>query len=389
MKNNIHTASFAEIKAGKIADVYFCRTKEILTKRNIHKKIVAEFVVKSFPAGYDWSIFAGLEELLPLLQGLPITVKSIPEGAVFHPHDPVLTIEGDYLDFGVYETAILGYLCQASGVATKAARLRLAAGEKTLLSFGARRMHPAIAPMIERSAYLGGCDGVAVVKSAELLGIPPSGTIPHALVLLMGDTVEAVKAFDEIIDANVSRIALVDTFLDEKFESIRVAEEVGAKLSGIRLDTPASRRGNFQEIIREIRWELELRGLNHVKIYISGGLDEDDVIELRPYVDGFGVGTSLSSAPVLDFSMDIVEINGEPVAKRGKMSGRKELYRCDNCLQSVVVPADKQPEKKCSCGGVFEPLPEPVLVNGKPLSDSPAVSEIRRSVLRQIKHLSL
>ncbi|HDL18854.1 MAG TPA: hypothetical protein ENH29_07355 [Bacteroidetes bacterium] len=160
-------------------------------------------------------------------------------------------------------------------------------------------------------------------------------------------------------------------------------------MSGIRLDTPGSRRGNFREIIREIRWELALRGSEHVKIYVSGGLDEDDVGKLQPYVDGFGVGTSLSNAPVLNFSMDIVEIDGEPVAKRGKMSGRKELYRCENCLQSVVVPADKQPEKKCSCGGIFEPLPEPVLVNGKPLPASPAVSEIRHSVLCQIKHLSL
>ena len=99
-----------------------------------------------------------------------VVVRALPEGTIFRPFEPVLEVEGHYSAFAVLETPLLGVLCQASGVATAAARCRKAAGERPLLSFGARRMHPAISPMIERSAFIGGCDGVAVVKSAELLG---------------------------------------------------------------------------------------------------------------------------------------------------------------------------------------------------------------------------
>src|SRR5690606_27067049 len=125
------------------------------------------------------------------------------------------------------ETAMLGLLCQASGVATKAARIRRLAGDKTVVSFGARRVHPAVAPVIERAAYIGGCDGVSVVMAAELLGEDPTGTTPHALILLMGDTVDAMLAYDRVLPPDVPRIALIDTFQDEKFEAIRVAEALG------------------------------------------------------------------------------------------------------------------------------------------------------------------
>src|SRR3989475_8950345 len=82
-------------------------------------------------------------------------------------------------------------------------------------------MHPALAPMIERNAFVGGCDGVAVTKSAELIDADPTGTIPHSLVLMIGDTVEALKAFHDVIDPKVRRVALIDTLQDEKFEAIR------------------------------------------------------------------------------------------------------------------------------------------------------------------------
>ena len=102
----------------------------------------------------------------------------MPEGTICRPNEPVLTLSGPYGAFAEHETAILGFLCQASGVATGAARCRLAAGEKPVVSFGARRMHPAITPMIERSAYLGGCDRVAVDLAVERLGHPGDGHHP-------------------------------------------------------------------------------------------------------------------------------------------------------------------------------------------------------------------
>src|SRR2546421_432077 len=184
-----------------------------------------------------------------------------------------------------------------------------------------------LAGMIERNAFVGGCDGVAVTKSAELIEADPMGTIPHSLVLMIGDTVEALRAFDEVIDQKVRRVALIDTLQDEKFEAIRVAEALGDDLYAVRLDTPSSRRGDFYRILEEVRWELDLRGFRHVKIIASGGIDEYEILNLNPLVDSYGVGTSIANAPVLNLGLDIMEIEGRPMAKRGKWSGAKDVLR--------------------------------------------------------------
>src|SRR3989442_10958166 len=125
----------------------------------------------------------------------------------------------------------------------------------------------------------------------------------------------------------VPRIALVDTYCDEKTEAVMAAEALGKALYGVRLDTPSSRRGNFPEIIKEVRWELDSRGFKNVKIFVSGGLDDGSVRALSATgADGFGVGTSVSNAPSVDFAMDIVEKEGKSVAKRGKLGGRKKAW---------------------------------------------------------------
>ncbi|RMG91707.1 MAG: nicotinate phosphoribosyltransferase, partial [Candidatus Dadabacteria bacterium] len=312
----------------------------------------------------------------------------LPEGSVFRPWDVVLEIEGDYREFGVYETAVLGFLCQASGIATQAARCRLAAGDRLLVSFGARRMHPAIAPMIERSAYLGGCDGVATVAAAEQLGIEPTGTMPHALILLLGDCVEATRAFRRAVGPKVKLVSLIDTFNDEKFEAVRVAEALGRDLFAVRLDTPSSRRGNFKRIVEEVRWELDLRGFGHVGIFLSGGLTEDDLRELRPLVQGFGVGTSISAARTVDFSMDIVEVGGEPRAKRGKRSGRKDTFGCPLCLASRVVPRGHRPTEPCPCGGDWELRTVELVRDGEIVVPAETTPVVRDRVLAQLRLLA-
>lgn len=384
----MHTASWEDIKEGKVTDVYFARTAEILRSRGIRKSVRAEFVAKSLPQGWPWSILAGVEECVSLMEGVEVNVRAMAEGTLFRPHQPVLEIEGTYLDFCVYETALLGFLCQASGIATKAARCKKTAGDRLVISFGARRMHPSLAPMIERNAYIGGCDGVAVVASGELIGQDPIGTMPHALVLLMGDTVEATRAFHEVIPPQVRRVSLIDTFHDEKFESIRVAEALGKDLSAIRLDTPSSRRGDFYSIFEEVRWELDLRGYQHVKLYASGGIDEEDILRLNPLVDAYGVGTTISNAPVVDFAMDIVEIDGQPMAKRGKRSGAKEVQRCRKCGQDRLHPMGQGIEG-CPCGGEMQELLRPLLEQGRLLQPLPSIAQIRESVLEQLKGCEL
>jgi len=379
-----HTASDKDIKGARVTDIYFTRAVEVLRAKGIDKRVKAEFVVKHFPNHYSWGVLAGIEEVVELLRGLPVTVTAMKEGSIFYANEPVITIEGKYLSFAEFETPILGFLCHASGIATKAARCRIAAGDKQLIHFGARRAHPAIAPMIDRSAYIAGFDGVATVIGADRLGIQPSGTMPHAMILLFGDTVEATKAFNEVINPAVRRVALIDTFNDEKFEAIRVAEALGRDLYAVRLDTPSSRRGNFLSILKEVRWELDLRGFTNVKILVSGGLDEAAIRELNEVVDAYGVGTAISAAPVLDFAMDIVEIEGRPVSKRGKPSGAKQVYLHPRTAKRIVLPAGGKPPR-----GGFVPLLKPIIENGAVVQKLPSPQQIREFVLKQLRTLPL
>jgi len=385
-----HIASDAEIIGGAVTDVYFTRTLQVLSAKRIAKPVAVEVAVKRLPGDWPWGVLAGVEECAALLSrlGRRINVWAMPEGTVFRPDEPVLVVEGIYNDFGAYETAILGLLCQASGMATRAARCKRAAAGRPVISFGARRAHPALAPMIERSAYIGGCDGVSVVAGARRLGLEPVGTMPHALILLLGGSVEAAQAFDQVIDRRVNRVVLVDTFSDEKVEALRVAETLGRRLYGVRLDTPASRRGDFLRILQEVRWELDLRGFSHVKLFVSGGIDEDEILRINSVVDAYGVGTAISSAPVLDFALDIVEIEGKPIAKRGKLSGRKQVWRCAKCLSSRVTPLRQAPGRLCRCGGRPEPLLQPLIVNGRLSASLPSPHHIRTRVLEQLHRLN-
>jgi nicotinate phosphoribosyltransferase len=392
-----HTATEEEIKSAQTSDVYFERTKEILEKEGLSDiHVTAEITTGSLPKNWEWGILAGIEEASHLLEGLNIRVRSFPEGTLFRPVDfsgvrePVMIIEGRYLDFCLYETPLLGLLCQASGIATMASRVRRAAGTKTVFSFGIRRAHPALAPMIDRACFIGGFDAVSSLVGAKLLGKSPTGTMPHSLIIAIGDQVRAWKSFDKYMPKEVPRIALVDTYYDEKTESIMAAQALGKSLYGVRLDTPSSRRGNFQDIIREVRWELDSRGFKAVKIFVSGGLDDESVRTLSEAgADGFGVGTSVSNAPCIDFAMDIVEKDGKSVAKRGKLGGKKEVWRCDNCLLDYVL-LEGVPAPSCSnCGNKTRLLLVKLLEGGRPTSPLPTPDKIRERVIDQLRRLAV
>ncbi|MCK5286277.1 MAG: nicotinate phosphoribosyltransferase [Thermodesulfovibrionia bacterium] len=383
-----HTADPNDVIEGKITDVYFERTLKILKAKRINPVVRAEFIAKSLPDQWQWAVLAGMEEVAYLLKYLPVKVRALKEGTVFYPYEPVMEIKGKYQDFCIFETALLGLICQASGVATKAARFKKLSGERIVVSFGARRMHPVLAPMIERNAYIGGCDGVAVTKSADIIGEDPVGTMPHALIICMGSTVEALKAYDEILEPKLKRVALIDTFLDEKFEALNAAESIGKKLFAIRLDTPSSRRGNFYRILEEVRWELDLRGYKKVKLFVSGGIKEEDLPVLNPLVDAYGIGTAISNAPVVDFAMDIMEVEGKPLAKRGKWSGSKRVLRCKKCNSPLVVPR-KRETYSCRCGGKFRDILIPFIENGTMSQPLMTAQTIRTFVLKQVKLLEL
>jgi nicotinate phosphoribosyltransferase len=316
-----------DIRSGRATDAYFDRTVTTLEHAGRNPRVVAEVTADQFPDG-EFELLAGVKDAISLLEGLPIDVWAIPEGTLFD-GGPVLRIEGKYLDFGRYETSLLGFLSHASGIATNAMHASRAAGDKPALSFGARHVHPSLAAVVERSALVGGMDGFSHVAAGDVIGREAGGTMPHALLICFGkgNQEAAWRAFDEAVPEDVPRVALCDTYSDETDEAVRAARALGDALDSVRLDTTSSRRGDFRQIVRETRWELDARGFEDVDIFLSGGLGPEDLVALRDLADGFGVGGYVSNADPVDFALDIVAVEGEPAAKRGKLSGAKQVYR--------------------------------------------------------------
>lgn len=363
-----------DIKKGLPTDKYFVWTEKILEEKNVNPYVVAEVTASR------WGIFTGLNDVLELLDGVPVDLYAMPEGSIFYPHEPVMTLTGKYSDFARYETSILGFVCHASGVSTNAFKTKLAVDDKTVFSFGTRRQHPSLAAMLERAAYIGGVDGVSNVAAAKYLGTDSVGTMPHALIISLGGQLKGWKAFDEVVDHDVPRIMLVDTYSDEKSETVTAVENV-SRVDGVRIDTPGSRRGNIKKIIEEVRWELMIRGREDVKIILSGGLGVDDILDVRDLVDGFGVGTFISGARPVDFALDIVEREGAFTAKRGKRSGMKQVIRKSELESEVRLFKD------VGENGMIEKYVE----NGKVLksSDMSAARELALGQLNKIRELGI
>src|SRR5205809_473155 len=237
---------------------------------------------------------------------------------------------------------------------------------------------------VEEAVHLLAGKAVSLWSLPEVSLIPAVGTMPHALVIVMGGPREAFAAVHKFLEEKVPRIALVDTYYDEKTEALLAVEAI-PDLTGVRLDTPASRRGNFPAIVREVRWELDLRGHKDVQIFVSGSVDEKTIPALvEAGVDGFGVGTSLSNAPTIDFAMDIVEVEGKPAAKRGKFGGRKDLQRCpkDGTYEVGV--------RTCAvCGSKTVPAYVRYLDNGRPSTPLPSLADIRRRTAEELSRAAL
>lgn len=310
------------VLSGETADIYFAHTIEILRKEGLNPVATMEV----FPSRSG--VLCGIEEVKALLaRVLPEgnrEVWSLSEGDQMAAKEVVLRIKAPYQSYGLYETAIDGILAHCSGWATAARQCVEVAKGIPIISFGVRHVHPQVVALMDYAAIVGGCAGCSSIAGANLAGIKASGTMPHALILIVGDTVKATLAFDEYMSPDVPRVSLVDTFKDEVEESLRVAEVLGEKLDAVRLDTPTERGRVTPELVIEVRSRLDLAAFNHVKIFVSGGIDPERIIqyiETGAPIDGFGVGSYISGARPIDFTADLHEIEGKPIAKRGRIPG--------------------------------------------------------------------
>src|SRR6188472_4522401 len=267
-----------EILSGDSADVYFARAESILESEGLDPIVSMEVFTRQD------AVLCGIDEAKNLLghvlakaDPVETRLEALDDGDLIAPKEIVLRIAARYRAFGLYETAILGMLAQSTGWATAARECVEAAAPQPVISFGARHVHPDITDVLDYAAIVGGCVGASTPAGARLAGLAPTGTMPHSLVLIFGDTVRAAEAFDRDLGPDVPRIVLVDTFRDEAEEALRVAHALGDRLYGIRLDTPSERGRVTAALVTEVRARLDQAGFTGVRIVISGGLTPDRI----------------------------------------------------------------------------------------------------------------
>src|SRR6185503_18536745 len=327
----VRTRPSREILSGDSADVYFARAASIMEREGLDPVVTMEVFAR------QEAVLCGIDEAKNLIGHVlaecdpgETRVEALSDGDRIAPKEVVLRIHARYRRFGLYETAILGMMAQSTGWATAARQCVDAAAPDPVVSFGARHVHPDITDVLDYAAIVGGCVGASTPAGARLAGLSPTGTMPHSLVLIFGDTVDAAVAFDRDLGADVPRIVLVDTFKDEAEEALRVAHALGDRLYGIRLDTPSERGRVTADLVKEIRARLDQEGYDHVKIVVSGGLTPDRMAVFKDAgapVDSYAVGSFISGATPIDFTGDIKEIDGHPIAKRGRIPGRTDSPR--------------------------------------------------------------
>ena len=308
-------------------DRYFLNARQVLKAEGLDPEVTLEV----FPSRDG--LLCGVTEVLGYLdQALSsgAEIWALSEGQEMSRKEVVLRVRTSYSGIGIYETALLGTLAHSSGWATAAKACVEAANGILVISFGARHVHPSVSDRMEYAALVGGFAGCATTAGATLAGREATGTMPHAMIIVFGDTVKAAQAFDKHMSASINRIVLVDTFRDEADESVRVAKAMGDRLWGVRLDTPSELGGVTPDMVCEVRSRLDQAGYRHVKILVSGGLNGERIrmfVDRGCPVDGFGVGSAVSGAPPIDFTADIKEVEGRPVAKRGRVPGIVENPR--------------------------------------------------------------
>jgi nicotinate phosphoribosyltransferase len=405
-----------------LTDLYQLNMLEAYVESGRTETAVFEFFVRKLPARRGFLMAAGLEQaldwlerlhfsdeerrwlaesgrfsarLIDLLAGLRFTgdVEAMPEGRIFFPDEPIFRVIAPLPQAQLIESRMINLLNFQTIVASKAARMVLAAPGKTLTDFGMRRAHGAEAGLLAaRAAYLAGFESTATVLAGAKFGVPLGGTMAHSFVQVFDDEAEAFETFARARPDNLT--LLIDTYDTEAAARKVVAlaprlKALGVKLGAVRLDS-----GDLGALARSVRAILDAGGLAEVEIVASGGLDEDDLARLTGEgapIDAFGVGTSLttsSDAPALDCAYKLEEYAG--VARRklsaGKATwpGRKQVWRSygpDGRMSGDVITTEGDDAE------TGEPLLVPVMQAGRRIAPSPSLSEGRRTAAADLARL--
>ena len=315
---------------------------------------------------------------------LTCSVRAMDEGQVFFPSEPVMEVSGPVIECQLVETALINLVNLESMLATKAARVIDAAGDRTVADFSARRTHGIDAAFgMARASYIAGFAGTSNVGAAIRLGIPMLGTMAHSYVSSFDDEAEAFRQYAlSFPDSSTFLVDTYDTLTGVK-NAITVAlemEAAGHSLRAVRLDS-----GDIDDLSRRARALLDDAGLHHVQVFASGGLDEysiDRLVNAGAPIGGFGVGTragTSADAPFTDFVYKLVEYDNQPVMKlsegKATLPGPKQVFRVyddsGRMTGDIIHHADEPPPAEC------RPLLKPVMENGIRTHALPSLDEVR------------
>jgi nicotinate phosphoribosyltransferase len=404
-----------------LTDLYQLAMLQAYREYGLNGTAVFELFVRKLPPRRGFLMAAGLEQALDFLETLRFDeasldylrrsrrfpdaflgwlatlrftgdVDALPEGTIFFPDEPIIRVTAPLPQAQLVETRLLNLLHFETIVASKAARMVLAAPGKLLVDFGLRRAHGAEAGLLAaRASYVAGFAGTATMLAEERFGIPLYGTMAHSFVEAHDSEVLAFEHFARVRPQGI--VLLIDTYDTERAaeKAVALAKRLandGIVIRGVRLDS-----GDLADHARRVRVILDAGGLTETIIFASGGLEEDQLAAFtrnRVPIDGFGVGTSLttsSDAPALDCAYKLQEYDGIPRRKlspgKANWPGRKQVWRRfgedSKMAGDLVAPADERHD------GV--PLLVPVMRGGRRVAPSPPLSEIRRHATAALHHL--
>ena len=337
-----------------------------------------------------WLRSAGLDDqpLLDFLANFRFTgsIVGYPEGELFFPGSPVLTVSGSFAEAAVLETVALSVLNHDSAIASAAARMVLAAEGRPLVEMGSRRTHEQAAVAAARAAWIAGFAGTSNLAAGQAWGIPTLGTAAHSFTLLHDDERAAFAA--QVAAAGPGTTLLVDTY-DIDRGIANAVQVAGTGLGAVRIDS-----GDLPVLARRAREQLDRLGARDTRILLSGDLDEFSIAALGAApVDSFGVGTSLvtgSGAPTAGFVYKLVEVDGRPVAKRsegkGTRGGRKwaqRRHRDTGTAEEEVVGTGRAPQ----AGPGKVELQVPFILDGQVVSDPGNLDGARERLRRGLVSL--